>query len=149
MSLFQWKALWDMYCICNIVMHHWHHLICNKSSYIPFLSLYLNCRTGNHKLRMFYTLHGRWIGYVFKEHGSFPYHIARTLTVRRICLGHSIPSVIYVTAHRCASGLKKKFDLRSGSQRHRHFVGFFNVPVQTPTRYHPWWFRHTAPFSRL
>ena len=30
-------------------------------------------------------------------------------------------SVIYVTAHRCAGGLKK-LDLRSGSQRHRHFV---------------------------
>ena len=26
-------------------------------------------------------------------------------------------------------GMKKKFDLRSGSQRHRHFVGFFYVPV--------------------
>ena len=43
-------------------------------------------------------------------------------------------SVIYVTAHRCAGGLTKKLDLRSGSQRHRHFVGFFNVPVQAPTR---------------
>ena len=42
-------------------------------------------------------------------------------------------SVIYVTAHRCAGGLKK-LNLRSGSQRHRHFVGFFNVPVQAPTR---------------
>ena len=31
--------------------------------------------------------------------------------------------------HRCASGLKKKLYIRSGSQRHRHFVGFFNVPV--------------------
>ena len=41
-------------------------------------------------------------------------------------------SVIYVTAHRCAGGLKKKLDLRSGSQRHRHFVGFFNVPVLAP-----------------
>ena len=30
-------------------------------------------------------------------------------------------------------GLKKQY-LRSGSQRHRHFVGFFNVPVQAPTR---------------
>ena len=38
-------------------------------------------------------------------------------------------SVIYVTARRCAGGLKKKLDLLSGSQRHRHFVGFFNVPV--------------------
>ena len=47
--------------------------------------------------------------------------------------------VIYVTVqnvHRCAGRLKK-FDLRSGSQRHRHFVGFFNVPVQAPTRDQP------------
>ena len=28
-------------------------------------------------------------------------------------------SVIYVTAHRCAGGLEKKLDLRSGSQRLR------------------------------
>ena len=46
-------------------------------------------------------------------------------------------SDIYVTAHRCAGGLKKKLNLRSGSQRHRYFVGFFNVPVQTSTRHHP------------
>ena len=39
-------------------------------------------------------------------------------------------SVVYVTAHRCAGGLKKKLNLRSGSQRHRHFVGLFNVPVK-------------------
>ena len=48
-------------------------------------------------------------------------------------------SVIYVTAHRCAGGLKKKLDLRSGSQRHRHFVGFFNVPVLAPTRDQPFY----------
>ena len=48
-------------------------------------------------------------------------------------------SVIYVTAHRYAGGLKKKLDLRSGSQRHRHFVGFFDVPVQAPTRDHPFY----------
>ena len=48
-------------------------------------------------------------------------------------------SVIYVTAHRYAGGLKKKLDLRSGSQRHRHFVGFFNVPVLAPTRDHPFY----------
>ena len=48
-------------------------------------------------------------------------------------------SVIYVTAHICAGGLKKKLYLRSGSQRHRHFVGFFNVPVQAPTRGHPFY----------
>ena len=48
-------------------------------------------------------------------------------------------SVIYVTAHRCAGGRKKKLDLRSGSQRHRHFAGFFNVPVLAPTRDHPFY----------
>ena len=47
-------------------------------------------------------------------------------------------SVIYVTAHRCAGELKK-LDLRSGSQRHRHFVGFFHVPVQAPTRGQPFY----------
>ena len=45
-------------------------------------------------------------------------------------------SAIYVTAHRYAGGLKKKFDLQSGSQRHKHLVGFLNVPVQAPTRDH-------------
>ena len=34
----------------------------------------------------------------------------------------------YMWRHRCAGGLKKLY-LRSGSQRHRHFAGFFNVPV--------------------
>ena len=48
-------------------------------------------------------------------------------------------SVIYVTAHRCAGGLQKKLDLRSGSQRHRHFVGFFNMPVKAPTRDQPFY----------
>ena len=48
-------------------------------------------------------------------------------------------SIIYVTAHRCAGGLKNKFDLRLGSQRHRYFVGFFNVPVQPPTRGQPFY----------
>ena len=46
---------------------------------------------------------------------------------------------MYVTAHRCAGGLKKKLDLRSGSERHRHFVGFFNVPVLAPTRGQPFY----------
>ena len=48
-------------------------------------------------------------------------------------------SVRYVTAHRCAGRLKKKLNLRSDSQRHRHFVGFFNVPVQAPTRSYPFY----------
>ena len=47
-------------------------------------------------------------------------------------------SGMYVTAHRSAGGLKKKLDLRSGSQRHRH-IGFFNVPVLAPTRDHPFY----------
>ena len=47
-------------------------------------------------------------------------------------------SFIPVTAHRCAGGMKKLY-LRSGSQRHRHFVGFFNVLVQAPTRDQPFY----------
>ena len=59
-------------------------------------------------------------------------------------------SVIYVTAHRCTGGLKK-LNLRLGSQRHRHFVGFFNVPVQAPTRDPPFYGYSEKPphFSRL
>ena len=30
---------------------------------------------------------------------------------------------------------RRKFDLQSGSKRHRHFVGFFNVPVKGTTRW--------------
>ena len=42
-------------------------------------------------------------------------------------------------------------NLRSGSQRHRHFVGFFNVPVQAPTRDPPFYGYSEKPphFSRL
>ena len=35
----------------------------------------------------------------------------------------------YMWRHRCAGGLKKKLYLQSGSQRHRHFAGFFIVSV--------------------
>ena len=57
---------------------------------------------------------------------------------------------LYVTTHRCAGGLKE-VDLRSGSQRHRYFVGFFNVPVlhRHGITLFIRWFRHIAPFSRL
>ena len=57
----------------------------------------------------------------------------------------------YMWRHRCAGGLKKKLYLRSGSQRHRHFAGFFNVSVlhRHGTTLFIRWFRHTAPFSRL
>ena len=45
----------------------------------------------------------------------------------------------------------KKLNLRSGSQRHRHFVGFLNVPIQAPKRATLCirLFRETNPFSRL
>ena len=46
-------------------------------------------------------------------------------------------SVIYVTYGtycRCVGGLKKKVGPTVGLPRHRHFVGFFNVPGQVPTR---------------
>ena len=48
---------------------------------------------------------------------------------------------LYMWRHRCAGGLKKKLYLhvQSGSQRHRYFVGFFNVPVQAPTHGHPFY----------
>ena len=60
-------------------------------------------------------------------------------------------SVIYVTVHRCTGGLKKKFDIRSVSQRHIHFVGFFNVPVQALIRDQPFYGYSEKPpqFSRL
>ena len=48
-------------------------------------------------------------------------------------------SVIYVTAHRCAGGLKKKLDLRSGSHAIDISYVFFNVPVLAPTRDHPFY----------
>ena len=47
--------------------------------------------------------------------------------------GFTSPSKIlklYMWRHRCASGLKKKVDLRSDSQRNGHFVGLFKVPAQ-------------------
>ena len=43
---------------------------------------------------------------------------------------HDNISVIFVKAHRCVGGLKKKVPLRSGSQRHRHFIVFFKVSVK-------------------
>ena len=63
---------------------------------------------------------------------------------------HATIFQLYMWRHRCAGGLKKLY-LRSGSQRHRHFVGFFNVPVvhRHGTTLFIWWFWHTAPFSRL
>ena len=46
---------------------------------------------------------------------------------------------MYVTRHKCADGLKKNFDLRSGSQHNRQIVRFFNVPVEAQARDHPFY----------
>ena len=43
---------------------------------------------------------------------------------------------LYMWRHKCAGRLKKKLNLLLGSKRHKHFVGFFNVPVQKPTQGH-------------
>ena len=43
-------------------------------------------------------------------------------------------SVVFVTAHRCASGLKKKVDRPLGHQDHWQFIGFFKVPVHCEHR---------------
>ena len=52
----------------------------------------------------------------------------------------------YMWRHRCACGLKKKLYLRLGSQRHRHFVRFFNVPLlhRHGITLFIRWFRHTT-----
>ena len=57
-------------------------------------------------------------------------------------------SVINVTAHTCACGIKK-LDLRSGSQRQRHSVGFFNVQVDARGRHFYSYSEKPPHFSRL
>ena len=63
---------------------------------------------------------------------------------------HATIFPLYMWRHRCAGGLKKLY-LRSTSQRHRHFVGFFNVPVldRHGATLFIRLFRETGPFSRL
>ena len=61
-------------------------------------------------------------------------------------------SIMYVMALKmCRQDWRRKLYLRSDSQCHRHFVGFFNMPVQAPIRDQPFirLFREIAPFSRL
>ena len=53
---------------------------------------------------------------------------------------HATRFQLYMCRHRCAGGLKKLYlHVQCDSQRHRHVVGFFNVPVQAPTRGHPFY----------
>ena len=50
--------------------------------------------------------------------------------------------------HSCSGRQKKKLNIRSVSQRHRHFIGFFNMPIPAPTRATLLWlFRENAPFQ--
>ena len=71
---------------------------------------------------------------------SIPVHLSKSAMwwVELVCCLTSHSTIfqlhVYMWRHRCAGELKKKLDLQSGSQCHRHFVGFFNVPVQAPTR---------------
>ena len=50
-----------------------------------------------------------------------------------------------MTAHRCAGGLKKKFDLPSDSNAIQHFVGFFNTRPRPFDGYS----KNLSDFSRL
>ena len=52
---------------------------------------------------------------------------------------HATIFQLYMWRHRWAGGLEKKLYLRSGSKPRRHFVGFYNMPVQAPTRGHPFY----------
>ena len=65
-------------------------------------------------------------------------------------IGCLTPHATIFQLHRIAGGLKKLY-LRSGSQRHSHFVGSFNVPIQAWTRGQPFYtiIMRNRPFSRL
>ena len=67
-----------------------------------------------------------------------------------LCIFFFLFYIIKQILHRY-SGELKKFDLRSGFKRHRHFVGFFNVPAQAPTRGKPFYGYSEKPphFRRL
>ena len=83
--------------------------------------------------------------YLYRCHISYVIDVVVLLSFN--ITGNNI-SVIYMAAHRCTVGLKK-LDLRLGFQRYRHFVGFFNMPVQATTMGPPflWLFWETAPFQ--
>ena len=90
---------------------------------------------------------------------SFVYGRQRVAVTRHqtICLilceriGFNDISVISVTAHGCAGGLKKKLYMRSGSKCNRHFVGSLTCPSKHRhgTALLILLFRETAQFSRL
>ena len=63
---------------------------------------------------------------------------------------HAMIFQSYMWRHRCTGGLKWELYLRSGSYRHRHFVGFFNVPVlhRHETNLFMRWFWHRKRLSQ-
>ena len=118
---------------------------------IPFgFSLFRNFRVNifyfrNHFVWLRITYEGSlpemriWFILLIKSELKWCIHLSRSLFL--YCLFNvtiNDISVIYVTAHTCADGMKKLY-LPSDSQRHIYFVGFFNVPVQAPTRDQPFY----------
>ena len=65
---------------------------------------------------------------------SIPVHLSKSAMwwVELVCCLTSHSTIfqlhVYMWRHRCAGELKKKLDLQSGSQCHRHFVGFLMCP---------------------
>ena len=83
-----------------------------------------------------------------KRHQGEDSKSCSTCWVEKSFTSHATIFQSYMWRHRCAGRLKKLY-LMSGSQHHRHFAGFFNVPIlhQCQTTLFIRWFRHTAPFS--
>ena len=74
---------------------------------------------------------------------------SRDLPVPRPALYHWATDLLSCTVD--GTQMCRRFELRSGSQRHRHYVGFINVPVQAPTRSQPFYGYSEKPphFSRV
>ena len=91
-----------------------------------------------------------WVSEWVREIGCITSHATSWVELIACFTSHATIFQSYMWRHRCAGGLKKKY-IRSGSQRHRHFAGFFNVPVlhRHGTTLFIRWFRHTAPVSLL
>ena len=69
------------------------------------ISMLKNVAIGTkHCSGLYYDIASKYVSFIYrlvcglsisvKEHGCLPHDIARTLTTRRICLGHSISSIL-------------------------------------------------------
>ena len=87
--------------------------------------------------------------FLFKNLQQEPNNVHQDIDTTFECVLRKI--IVSLLSHRCTGGLKKNFDLWLGFQRHRHFVGFFNVAAQAPTRGQPFYGYSEKPpnFSRL